>query len=90
MFKIGITGQFLYQLQTHWNWENPEKNRRNLELIQTCDFFMLVNFVENSIERTSACCEFFKISIDFMSYKSYYYSNGYQWQKASGASLIDG
>nr|DAH50822.1 MAG TPA: hypothetical protein [Caudoviricetes sp.] len=27
------------------NWENPEKNRRNLELIQTCDFFYFVHFV---------------------------------------------
>nr|DAH49950.1 MAG TPA: hypothetical protein [Bacteriophage sp.] len=51
-----------------------EKNRRNLKLIQTCDFFMLVNFAENSIERTSACCEFFSKFL----------------RKTSGASLIDG
>ena len=42
MLKIGITGQFLYQLQMHWNWKTPEKNRRNLELIQTCDFLCLL------------------------------------------------
>ena len=31
MFKIGITGQFLNQLQMRWNRKIPEKNRRNLE-----------------------------------------------------------
>lgn len=41
MFKIGITGQLLYQLQIRRNWKIPEKNRRNLKLIQTCDFFIL-------------------------------------------------
>lgn len=56
-----------------------EKNRRNLKLIQTCDFFMFVNFDEKIVERTSACCEFFKISIDFLIRKRYYYLNGYQW-----------
>lgn len=38
MLKTGIAGQALHQLQMHWNWKTPEKNRRNLELIQTCDF----------------------------------------------------
>lgn len=41
MFKIGITGQFLNQLQMRWNRKIPEKNRRNLELIQDCGFLYL-------------------------------------------------
>nr|DAH94712.1 MAG TPA: hypothetical protein [Caudoviricetes sp.] len=45
MFKIGITGQFLHQLQLRWNLEKSKKNRRNLRLIQTCDFFYFVHFV---------------------------------------------
>lgn len=59
MFKIGITGQFLYQLQMHWNWKTPEKKSQKSGTNSDLRFFMLVNFVENSVERTSACCEFF-------------------------------
>nr|DAZ84992.1 MAG TPA: hypothetical protein [Caudoviricetes sp.] len=47
MFKIGITGQFLHQLHIRRNWKMPEKNRRNLKLIQTCDFLFFVHSVYN-------------------------------------------
>lgn len=35
------TNQKQYQNPVGLNWENLKKNRRNLKLIQTCDFFIL-------------------------------------------------
>lgn len=59
------TSQKRNQIQTGLNWENLKKSRRNLRLIQTCDFFMLVNFDEKIVERTSARCEFFRLLLTF-------------------------